>query len=488
MTPQNHPDNRPQNNSGLTSKYAQHPLFKTPIFKNTLLALIASAALTACGGGGGDVTVVNAPAPAPVPAPPAALTCSFPDQKQWLRDYMQQSYLWYRNAPNPAPDAFTSVSQYLDALTWQPTDRFSFDLTEAEYQATFVNGRDFGYGAAFVQEGGAGGAVRITYVEPASPAEAAGLRRGDTVVRINGAALTSPLDAASVALVSANLFPSNAGLSITIGVRANGTGAERVVAITSADVTTSPVLLANVVTATDGRKVGYVVFNSFVQTATPQLRSVFAQLRSAGVSDLVLDLRYNGGGLIDISSELASMVIGARAAGQPYITYSHNDKLAPTFNRTSRMPATDVSTQLNLNRLFVLSTARTASASELIINATKPYLDVVQIGQTSFGKPVGQYPTTNCAQTYFAVNFETLNSQGVGGYYNGIAPKCTVVDNLNLPLGDVNEPMLSAALSYRQSGTCPAGTAAAKQAAQPNTHLGPRGVFGTMIGVRESNN
>jgi C-terminal processing protease CtpA/Prc len=184
----------------------------------------------------------------------------------------------------------------------------------------------------------------------------------------------------------------------------------------------------------------------------PDLTSAVQTFVQQGASELVLDLRYNGGGDVATSRDLASLIAGARVAGQTFVQLRYNDKNQAS-NQTYAFNAPSTSIP-NLPRVFVIVTGSTASASELVINGLKPFMNVVLIGSTTYGKPYGFAPYDYCGTTYNAVNFDAVNSAGVGGYTSGFEPTCPVADDLDHPLGDPNELDLKTALGYISTGTC----------------------------------
>jgi len=214
----------------------------------------------------------------------------------------------------------------------------------------------------------------------------------------------------------------------------------------------------------------------------------FRLFEQEGVNELVLDLRYNGGGLVAMSSQLGYMIAGeAQSAGRTFQVLQFNDKNPTrdpvTGNTISPTPFYDnvidwergVFTNerlpsLGLNKVYVITTSRTCSASEALINALRGIdIEVVQIGNTTCGKPFGFYPTDNCGTTYFTIQFSGANDKGFGEYANGFKvaaspifddelPGCSVDDDLNNLLGNENEAMLATALMYIESGTCPAAS------------------------------
>ena len=169
----------------------------------------------------------------------------------------------------------------------------------------------------------------------------------------------------------------------------------------------------------DGRKVGYLFFRNFVQPSTAALTDAFAALKTAGATELVLDLRYNGGGLVDVAVHLASLIGGTRTNGQVMLNYVHNDKIGPILNKTTRF--TNPEQALNLQRLVVITTRGSASASELVINSLRPFIPVTIIGDTTYGKPVGQYGLRFCDKVLYPVAFSIKNANLEGDFFDGIA-------------------------------------------------------------------
>jgi hypothetical protein len=230
--------------------------------------------------------------------------------------------------------------------------------------------------------------------------------------------------------------------------------------------------------------VGYLLFNDHIATAESQLMDAISTLKAQNVADLVLDMRYNGGGFLDIASELAYMIAGkSRTSGATFEKIVFNDKnpttdpvtgdtLTPTPFHTSTQgfsdfPAVVDLPTLDLSRVFILTSADTCSASEAVMNGLRGVdVQVIQIGTTTCGKPYGFYPQDNCGTTYFSIEFKGVNAKNFGDYSDGFSPQntllnkgepvegCSVADDFTKGLGDPNEKMLAAALSYRMSTTC----------------------------------
>jgi carboxyl-terminal processing protease len=251
--------------------------------------------------------------------------------------------------------------------------------------------------------------------------------------------------------------------------------------MTSASITTVPVQNAHTLPAPND-KVGYLLFNDHIATAEKGLVDAITTLRDAGITDLVIDIRYNGGGYLDIASELAYMIAGPTAtSGKTFEREMFNDK-HPTMDPVTRQPLTPTPFHdqafgfsaprgqalpyLGLHRVFVLTGSGTCSASEAVMNGLAGVdVDVIQIGSTTCGKPYGFYPEDNCGTTYFAIQFQGVNEKDFGDYADGFVPGgvlhgCAVPDDFKHALGDPAEGRLATALAYLQNGACPEGFAA----------------------------
>jgi len=255
-------------------------------------------------------------------------------------------------------------------------------------------------------------------------------------------------------------------------------------------VTKVPVQNVRVIDLAGGAKVGYLTFTDFITPSEGQLVGAFGTFAQQGVTDLVVDLRYNGGGFIYIASQVGYMIAGGmRTANKTFEKLQYNDKRTadsndpnnnlPFFNTTSGFPnsgtnGNTVLPQLNLVRVFILVTSGSCSASESVINALRGIdVTVHLIGATTCGKPFGFTARDNCGISYFPIEFKGVNDKGFGDFADGFAPTCMVADDFSRPLGDPTEGMLAAALSYRQTGACPVPDIVQRQniAAQPRGRL-----------------
>jgi hypothetical protein len=327
----------------------------------------------------------------------------------------------------------------------------------------------------------------VAYTEPGSPAASApaNLLRGAEVLSVDGVDAVNDNTQAGVDALNAGLFPVGLNETHTFQIMDPG-GAQRTVTMVSTNITTTPVQNVGTIAA-NGGSVGYMLFNDNLATSEGELVTAFTTLQNAGVSDLVLDIRYNGGGYLDIASEVAYMIAGpVPTAGQTFELVQFNSKY-PTTDPVTHMAITPVpfhsTTQgfstttglalpsLNLPRVFVLTGPDTCSASEAIINGLRGVnVQVIQVGSTTCGKPYGYYPQDNCGTTYFSIEFRGVNAMNFGDYTDGFSPQnapapagvsvpgCSVADDFTHALGDPAEGRLAAALAYGGGAACPAAS------------------------------
>jgi hypothetical protein len=418
-------------------------------------------------------------------------------ENNFLRSWTNELYLWYSEVPDVNPATYSSTASYFNILktsattpSGKPKDRFHFTYSTAEWQALSQSGVAAGYGAEFaVIASTPPRNVVVAYTEPGTPATTApaNLARGAKVLTVDGVDLVNATDSASVAKLNEGLFPSSAGASHTFSILDAGAATPRTITMVSANITSTPVQNVGTIRTASGT-VGYMLFNDHIATAEQLLVNAFRQLSDAKVNDLVLDVRYNGGGYLDLASEVAFMIAGpGLTAGRTFEKTVFNDKhttrdpvtgqlLTPVpFHSTAQgfsVPEGQALPTLNLSRVTVLTGPNTCSASESIINGLLGVgVEVFQVGATSCGKPYGFYPQDNCGTTYFSIQFKGVNDKGFGDYPDGFSPAnatgsvgvqvggCAVADDFNHALGDPKEARLEAALGYLVNRTCPAASA-----------------------------
>ncbi|MEJ8857022.1 S41 family peptidase [Variovorax robiniae] len=469
--------------------------------------IVAGLVLTACGGGGGGngniadlgltqtaLALGAASQPEPIVASSTvAGRCATPrtgtdpetgtafrdrtgtldDEKRWVRGWIDETYLWFDEVPGgllasayPTPvDYFNVLKTPLKTASGRDKDRFHFTEDTAEYRNLSV-GLSVGYGMelAFLQRSPPRD-VRVAYLESGSPAALAGITRGMKVLEIDGVDVANGADTAKL---NAGLAPANAGEAHTYKLGLLD-GSTRTFALTSANVTMSPVQNVKTFDTAKGR-VGYFQFNDHNEPSEAQLIAAIQQLQSdGGVQDLVLDMRYNGGGMLGIASELASMVSSSEAtAGKTFERLEFNSKnpfnLTPAqatvpfyiYAQGYSAPVWQRLPQLGLKEITVLAGPDTCSASESVVNGLRGIgVKVNLIGGTTCGKPYAFVPQDNCGTTYFAIQFQGVNAQDFGDYGDGMQPDCFVADDFSHALGDPDEALLAIALTGQciNSGT-----------------------------------
>jgi C-terminal processing protease CtpA/Prc len=272
------------------------------------------------------------------------------------------------------------------------------------------------------------------------------MQRGDYLVAIGGRPIEELADPVAF---NAAIGPQEIGVVVEIRWRPPF-GEDRSAVLTKRPVTI-PTVSQKEVFDVNGLPVGYVHLRNFVEPSVGALDSAFAEFQARGVRDIVLDLRYNGGGLIEVARHLGSLIGGVRTNTQPFVELVHNDKNTAR-NRTYRFD--DPPQGVDAPRLVVIATRASASSSELVIQGLKPFIQVTVVGDRTYGKPVGQYGFDFCDKVLFPVSFRSRNAAGETDYFDGIPANCPASDNLDRALGDPGESSLAEALYFLSKGQC----------------------------------
>lgn len=394
------------------------------------IGLTACLLIAACGGGGGGDQA-----------------CSAGAQNRFVHQDMLDRYFWYERLPPVIDyDRFASPRETLEYLRYATLDRFSYVTSRAAFDSLFDSGTYPGYGFSFALDGDNRAWIRFVYRD--SPAARAGIDRGAEILQIDGRDVTAII---AEGRLSSALGPPQIGHRVVLRVR-HGNGNLQDIDLVKDTVVVNSVLHSEVFSSGADR-IGYLVFSSFLSTSPAELEPVFAQFRADGVNQLILDLRYNGGGYIDISRDLASYIKStADEDTDLYLELRYNDKLP---DETFRFYYRKQPNSLGLDEVTVITTAATCSASEQLISGLQPFLSRVStIGAASCGKPVGMNPTDFCDSTLLAVNFAAYNADGRGDYFSGIPADCSAADDVGFALGDPGEPMLKAARHYNEFSSC----------------------------------
>lgn len=399
------------------------------------------------------------------------VNCSIKGQKQYVFAAMKDWYLWNDQLPNKVDlSQYSSPEELLGFLmtfspddgSGQPLDRFSFVTSAAADRLFFGQGKFGGFGLTwrFV----AADDVRLTRVYAGSPADLAGLERGQQIVALGGRSI-SEIEANEGLSAALSVTPLEFSMREADGVT------EFSVTIEHDLVTINPVPQAFLIERATGPAVGYLELSTFVATADAALESVFADFRAAGVNDVIIDLRYNGGGLVSTAELLADYFGGDIAENLIFSDTHFNADRAARNDRQALFAR--LANSLSLSRLVVIATGRTASASELVTNGMEPHVEVTIVGDDTFGKPVGQVGLEFCDRILRPTAFQTFNADGFGDYFDGLPVDCAADDDLNTAIGADDDPNMIAALTYLDTGACPVAAPATGQA-KPDATWQPR--------------
>lgn len=412
------------------------------------------------------------------------------DEKNFLRAWTNETYLWFDEVADRSPLLTTQTPQdYFMLLKTNSTtssgalkDNFHFyEPTEAAEAWNAGISYDYGFRLK-VYSTVPPRRYFVAYVEPGSPAATAGVVRGDRIMKIDSYDLVNEGSSAGLMALNEGLFPSVLGAAHNFELQAVD-GSIKSLSLQSAQIESSTVLHRSVLETGSGN-VGYLVFNTHVEKSQDEWVTAINQFKQNNVSDLILDLRYNGGGLLSIASLTSYMIAGSNVQNKVFYEQIQNTKqsrLQPFpfldeglygLNKNVALPT------LNLNRVYILSSESTCSASEAIINGLRgANVEVFLIGATTCGKPYGFYPEANCGTTYYTIQLKGANAKGFGEYSDGFIPSssdngttrvkgCSAEDDLNHQLGDSREAMLATALNFRNTGACGSSSLSGLQKAQ----------------------
>lgn len=448
----------------------------------------AVALLSGCGGGSGGGTgtvstpVSSAPAPAPsTPTPTASNGCSLRERQDWAAAQLREWYLFYETLPTSLdPSPYTSVDTYIDALTAtaraQRRDRYFTYLTSiAAENAYYASGETAGFGFRLTTNS----ATRRVFVAESfenTPALTAGIDRGAEILAIG----TSAATLRNVSDILASEGPN--GVTNALGPNTSGTaryfrfrdtaGTTREASVAKADYELTPVSSRYGYKILDdgGKKVGYVNLRTFISTADAGLRTAFAAFKAAGITEVIVDLRYNGGGLVSVAETFGDLLGGGRTTSEVF-SYTTFRPEKSSYNDTKLF--TPQSQSIAPTKIAFIGMGGTASASELVINAMIPYYgtNMALVGTNTYGKPVGQIALdrAQCDDRLRVIAFATQNKDRSAAYFDGLAtvvPKtCAASDDVAYPLGDPRESSVAAALNFLGGRACTSITAATATAA-----------------------
>jgi len=443
-----------------------------------LTAMTATLALlSACGGGGtGTVGGGGGTGVTPTPTPtPSTGACSLRSRQDWVAARMNEWYLFPETLPSGLnPAAYSDIDSYIDALTAtaraQRKDRyFTYITSIAEENAYYNSGSSAGYGFRLALDGS--NRLVITESFEGAPALTAGIDRGAEILSIgtnasNLRTVSSILSSEGVTGLNNALGTAAVGTTRTFQVR--DTAGTRNVSVAMADYSLAPVSTRYGAKVIDdgGKKVGYINLRTFINTAETPLRNAFANFKAQGITEIIIDLRYNGGGLISIA-DLMNNLLGADKSTSTVANYvSFRSSKASNNETVYFAPQTQ---SITPTRIAFIGTGGSASASELVMNTFIPYLGnrSALIGSNTYGKPVGQIAIDQaaCDDRLRVIAFALENANHQGAYYDGLAgfmgATCRASDDITRQMGDPAESSTRAALDFLAGRSCTAISASA---------------------------
>ncbi len=451
-----------------------------------ILSATLAVSLAACGGGGGSGTTSRSGGG---PTGGGTDQCSLGERQDWVLGQMNEWYLFPDLLDTSVSKSnHASVQSYINALVAparaQNRDRFFTYITSIEEENDLIqNGSNAGFGIRLTYDIDARRVFVVEAFENA-PALAEGIDRGTEILAIAGQNVADIMAANPdnpAGAVSNALGPSEPGVQRNLRIR-QPDGTRRTALVTKAEYNLDPLSdrYGSLILDNGGTKVGYLNLRTFIiDDASRQLREAFTQFQAQGIEQVILDFRYNGGGLVSVA-ELLGDLLAADKVGQEFsTTIFRSSKSAnnETYNFSSQPQA------ITAMKIAVIGTDGTASASELLPNAFIPYLsqNIALVGSDTFGKPVGQIARDRsaCDDRLRVVAFRSINRDDNGDYYDGLAsvmPRtCAAADDFLVPLGDPREASISSALDFLAGRSCTAIGAADKggtvQARMPEREL-----------------
>lgn len=382
---------------------------------------------------------------------------------QWIADTMRYYYYWNTSIPQDRSLNFNQHPEdFFEEILNRPADRFSW-IQNAEDLKNELSGviKTSGLEVSFFRIGDDGAGITVRFVHRGTPADAAGIKRGDIFTHVNGTALT--VDSDGFVHHHEPLF-GNETFSVTQGILdGNIISSGETISLTPIEnFQENAIQMEEVITTDNGTKVAYLFYNRFLNQPQ-ELVDAFVRFKASGATELIIDERYNGGGSVDIAGLLSALVHQNFDINSPFIQFDFNENFndetltyADLFGAVNA-PAVAAG-NLNLARVFILATGSSASASELLINNLKPFLgtsNVIHIGSTTYGKDEASTTFVNSSPEFEGENdwgiqpiiLKYKNKDGVGDFEAGLEPLFQVVETIPFaPMGSSSDPLIAKAL------------------------------------------
>jgi len=328
---------------------------------------------------------------------------------------------------------------------YKELDQWSYITTPEAHYTYFEEGKSIGLG--FRLRFDENGDYRVAYVRPDSPADMAGMGRSDKILEISGRTTSEISDEG---LWNEVIGENEVGVSVELKIE-DSEGRVRTVNLEKDWIAIHAVLHYDMIEYA-GSEIAYLVFNEFIENAEEELDAAFAYFKQEKLDTLIVDLRYNRGGEVSVAQYLASLIAGNQVNGEVFAKSVHNDKYS---HWDDTIYFRDLENALNMDSVFFITASQTCSASELVINGLRPFIEVATVGDNTCGKPVAMYGHDFCEIHIAPIELKTVNALGEGDYFGGIVPECYSEDDITWDFGDVREDSLKTVLHYFDTGSCP---------------------------------
>jgi C-terminal processing protease CtpA/Prc len=367
-----------------------------------------------------------------------------------LYDLMKYVYLWYNTMPTVKVSDYDTPEEILEALRYKQRDPWSF-VTDYESFMASMQGSFVGHGIRMSLD--QANNVRVVTLYEGSDLWPQGVRRGWIVKEINDTPVAPIFISGNNTAYNNLMGPSTAGVTNKFKFQ-KPDGTEVTYNSTKSSFTINSVTAAKTLDLASG-KTGYLAFETFIEPSEQELNEAFAMFKAQNVTDLIIDLRYNTGGYMDIAQQLSSLVLTWNDTTKLCYKLTYNNLVGPEWNESYNFVRTP--SPLGLDRVVFITTRSSASASEVVINSLRPYVDVKIVGDTTHGKPAGMNiwgfpfpsqsePDPDYVYVFAPITFEYLNAQDQGRFYEGIVPDVKAADDITRDFGDPQEASLMAAI------------------------------------------
>lgn len=359
--------------------------------------------------------------------------------RQELYSVMKDWYLWYDSIPDVNPNEYPSLQALLDAIVYKPLDKWSDVMGTEQYNMLYRQSQYIGHGFGPLDD--PEGNLWVGFVFDGTTAGAQGLARGWQILSINGVSIAPGIRLDT--LLGAN----EEGVQNSFQFR-NKQGGTVNMTLEKEIININPVLFHDVYEV-NGKNVGYLAYQQFLYESKEELDEVFKSFQEENVTEVIIDLRYNPGGQINVAQHLASLIAGQDAYKGTFVKYVFNAKHADR-NHSDRYLGLDFALESSPDRVFFITTGRTASSSEVLINGLKPYLEdsVLLVGNDTYGKPVGSFPQSYYDSTVLLIAFAMYNRYNEGEYFDGFPADVYLEEDIMLDLGDPEEVLLKEVLYF----------------------------------------